>query len=353
MPIYKRGEVWWYKISLHGRTERGSCKTKEERLAQEFHDRLLAKLWRVEVARDKVRRTWRETCEKWLAAHAHKRSIKDDHRYAQFWGEEFERLGVQYLDQITPDVVDEVKTRAVAAKTRHGGQTKNATVNRRLAFLRAVINAAYRSYRWVEGTPPLFDLLPESGGRNRFLSASELYRLLSVLPEPYASLAKFAVSTGMRQGNCLKLRWEQIDLSRRSVTFESDDMKNGNPLTIPLNDTALEAVLPWVGMDPEWVFVKNGQPLEQVSSKIWKKALLDAGLEDFRWHDLRHTWASIMRQGGVSLDVLQELGGWKQQRMVQRYAHLTVAHLMNHSSMFDQLISNQLTKPHVQKRHSA
>jgi integrase len=76
--------------------------------------------------------------------------------------------------------------------------------------------------------------------------------------------------------------------------------------------------------------------------------LEQAGLEDFRWHDLRHTWASIMRQGGVSLDVLQELGGWKQQRMVQRYAHLTVAHLMSHSNRFDDLLGT----PHVQKRHS-
>lgn len=349
MPIYKRGEVWWYKISLHGRTERGSCRTSNERQAQEFHDRKLATLWRTEVAKDKVRRTWAETSTKWMAAHDDKRSYRDDVRHAQFWDAEFAKAGVKYLDQVTPDIVDEIKRRTLATPTRRGTKPTNATVNRKLAFLRTVINAAYRAYRWVDGTPPLFELLPESAGRNRFLSSSELFRLLSALPEPYASLARFSVATGMRQSNCLNLRWEQIDMSRRSVTFESDDMKNGKPLTIPLNETAVQAILPWVGRNPNWVFVKeDGEPCYGVPSKMWKKALEQAGLEDFRWHDLRHTWASIMRQGGVSLDVLQELGGWKQQRMVQRYAHLTVAHLMSHSNRFDDLLGT----PHVQKRHS-
>lgn len=67
--------------------------------------------------------------------------------------------------------------------------------------------------------------------------------------------------------------------------------------------------------------------MKQVSTKAWKKALKRAGIEDFRWRDLRHTWASWHVQSGTPLHVLQELGGWQTATMVRRYAHLAVDHL--------------------------
>ena len=90
------------------------------------------------------------------------------------------------------------------------------------------------------------------------------------------------------------------------------------------------------------------QPLAY--SKIWKKAIDLAGLEDVRWHDLRHTWASLMRQGGVGLDTLQELGGWQSRDMVQRYAHLNVEHLAPAASVIDGLLSPKINRQ-VQKLH--
>lgn len=65
----------------------------------------------------------------------------------------------------------------------------------------------------------------------------------------------------------------------------------------------------------------------QVSSKAWYKALKRSGIEDFRWHDLRHTWASWHVQQGTPLFALQEMAGWETEKMVRRYAHLAVGHL--------------------------
>ncbi len=65
----------------------------------------------------------------------------------------------------------------------------------------------------------------------------------------------------------------------------------------------------------------------QCNPKAWKKALKRAGIENFRWHDLRHTWASWHVQNGTSLQELQQLGGWTSFEMVLRYAHLSSDHL--------------------------
>jgi integrase len=71
----------------------------------------------------------------------------------------------------------------------------------------------------------------------------------------------------------------------------------------------------------------NGKPIGQVNTEAWRKALKRAGIADFRWHDLRHTWTSWHVQAGTSLHVLQELGGWSDFKMVQRYAHMAPEHL--------------------------
>jgi len=75
------------------------------------------------------------------------------------------------------------------------------------------------------------------------------------------------------------------------------------------------------------VFTYEGQPIRQVSTRAWYRALERAGIEDFRWHDLRHTWASWHVQSGTPLFALQELGGWETETMVRRYAHLAAEHL--------------------------
>jgi len=92
-----------------------------------------------------------------------------------------------------------------------------------------------------------------------------------------------------------------------------------------------------IGKCATHVFSYCGKPIRQVNTKAWRKALRRLGIEDFRWHDLRHTWASWHVQSGTPLHVLQELGGWETAEMVRRYAHLSSEHLAQYVDRFSPL----------------
>ncbi len=86
------------------------------------------------------------------------------------------------------------------------------------------------------------------------------------------------------------------------------------------------------------VFTFRGKPIHQANTRAWHKALKRAGIEDFRWHDLRHTWASWLVQNGTPLNVLQEMGAWESEGMVRRYAHLAPAQLSHHAEVVSKLL---------------
>jgi len=347
MAIARRGNVWHYTITIHGRKHRGSCLTEDKQQAQEFHDRLRGTLWRTAVIKEKQRRTWVETLERWLGAHEHKRDAVGDMRHGLFWTKEFRSAGVKFLDEITPDLVMTIRDREVGrAKQRSKnveGVLKPATMNRKIALLRTVINAAHGKYLWLDAKP-VFEMLPENNSKVRWLEPTEFARLVAALPPTLGALASFSVATGLRQSNAFNLKWSQVNFARRSITLEQELMKNGEPFSAPLNRTAIEVIRGQVGQSDAWVFPQQpgGQPFKQLSSAVWARALQDAGIEDFRWHDIRHTWASWLRQAGVGMDKLQELGGWKNATMVQRYAHLSVEHLAESASAIDGVMGSFL-----------
>ena len=140
-------------------------------------------------------------------------------------------------------------------------------------------------------------------------------------------MATFTLATGLRAANVTGLAWEHVDLSRKLAWIHPDQAKARRAIAVPLNDTALQVLRAQRGKHPTRVFTYEGQPIKQVSTAAWYKALARAGIGDFRWHDLRHTWASWHVQGGTPLFALQELAGWETEKMVRRYAHLAAEHL--------------------------
>lgn len=105
-----------------------------------------------------------------------------------------------------------------------------------------------------------------------------------------------------------------------------------------LNDTAVAVLKRQAGKHSRFVFTYAERPVGQVNTKAWKNALRRAGIEDFRWHDLRHTWASWLTQGGVPLNALQEMGAWQSSEMVRRYAHLAPEQFQRYAEVVDSLI---------------
>ena len=105
---------------------------------------------------------------------------------------------------------------------------------------------------------------------------------------------------------------------------------------MPLNKDAVAVLWEQVGKHSQFCFTFRGEPIKgNVSSKGWFAALQKAGIENFRFHDLRHTWASWHRQAGTSCDELKELGGWKTRSIVDRYAKFSTEHLANAASRIE------------------
>jgi len=122
-----------------------------------------------------------------------------------------------------------------------------------------------------------------------------------------------------------------VDASKKVAWIHPDQSKNKRAMAVALNSQALQVLEKQRGQHSRYVFTYNGKAVYQVNTKAWRKGLVKAGIEDFRWHDLRHTWASWHVQNGTPLNVLQELGGWESADMVRRYAHLSASHLVNYA----------------------
>jgi len=211
-------------------------------------------------------------------------------------------------------------------EARRAEGVSNATVNRTLEVVRAILRKCVNEWEWLDKAPQV-RMLKEPTRRIRFLTHEEARRLLAELPGHLADMAAFSLATGLRRANVTGLQWTQVDLVRRLAWIHPDQAKARKAIAVPLNAEAVVMIRKQTGRHPTHVFSFKGKPIEQVSTKAWYQALERAGISDFRWHDLRHTWASWHVQQGTPLHVLQELGGWESAEMVRRYAHLTADHL--------------------------
>ncbi|MGB0218810.1 MAG: tyrosine-type recombinase/integrase [Sinimarinibacterium flocculans] len=226
---------------------------------------------------------------------------------------------------------------AIVAKAKQE-KASNTTINRRMSIVRAILRKAVDEWEWMDRRPRMRKLR-EPAGRERYLSDEELDRLCAELPEHTRQMLVFTLSTGLRQGNVKHLRWAHVDLRRRFLFVPAAEAKARKPIGVPLNEVAMQVLERQRGQHSEYVFSYNGEPIRQVSTKAWRAALKRAGIEDFRWHDLRHTFASWHAQNGTPMHVLQELGGWNTTEMVKRYTHLSVEHLRDYADRLPERVA--------------
>ena len=370
MSIFKRGNSWYCDFATPGgKRIKKSLGTSDRKQAQELHDKLKAEQWRIEQVGDFPDYTYEEACLRWLEEKADKKSIEDDKNFIAFWLEYFE--GVRLKD-ITENAIYKIiskmtnkhaencwRRKADTAK-RKGKEVPlftakpvtTATKARYLSFIKALLRAAEREWKWIEKSPVI--KIPSIRDRRvRWLEPVEAKRLIDECPEPLKSVVRFALSTGLRRSNILNLEWQQIDMQRKVAWIYPEDSKSGKAIGVALNDTACRVLRSQIGRHHKWVFVhtepsyrNDGTPVAAVrkmrtdSNTAWRAALKRAGIDDFRFHDLRHTWASWLIQSGVPLSVLQEMGGWESIEMVRRYAHLAPNHLTEHAKQIDAIFDS-------------
>ncbi|MEQ1740522.1 MAG: site-specific integrase, partial [Methyloglobulus sp.] len=311
-------ETWWIQFTApDGRRIQQTAGTQLKQEAQELHDRLKAEAWRVKNLGDKPHYTWQEAVIRWLSESSHKKSIETD-KVRLRWLDI--HLHNSNLDEITKTKIEAIKN----AKLIEG--VSNGTVNRTLALLRSILNRAKQDWEWLDSTPSV-RLLPENSTRVRWLSHEESGRLIHELPEHLKSMMRFTLSTGLRESNVTGLQWDQIDMQRHCAWIHAKQAKGNKAIAVPLNNDALAVIQQQIGKHSTHVFTYKGDPVTRANNHAWVKALIRADIADFRWHDLRHTWASWHVQNGTPLHILKELGGWADLTMVLRYAHLSSKHL--------------------------
>jgi integrase len=196
------------------------------------------------------------------------------------------------------------------------------------------LNYCKDDLKWISTTPKI-RLFKESNDRVRWLTSFEVEKLVEELPHHQKPIVLFAIATGLRQSNVLKIKWSQINFELKHAYVEARNSKNRKAIPVPLNEKALEVLKDQIGKHPERVFTYKGKPFSAANTKAWSNALKRAGIEDFRWHDLRHTWASWQRQSGAQVHEIQKLGGWLTPAMVERYAHLAPDHLGDVATRID------------------
>ena len=319
MSLYKREDSpnWWVDLTHDGCRLQQSSGTSDRAKAQEYHDKLKASRWDQQRLGIKPKHSWNEAVVRYLEEKSHKATQSDDKAHLR-WVDRF--LNGLNLDAINRDLLDKIMAERMASGV------SNTTVNRTMEVVRAVLRKAAYDWDWLDKAPRV-RMLPEPKRRIRWLTWDEADRLIGVLPEHLAAMAKFSLETGLRRANVTGLEWSQVDLARRTAWIHPDQAKARKAIAVPLSAAAVIVIREQLGKHSTHVFSFRGKSVRQVNTKAWRKALLKVGITDFRWHDLRHTWASWHVQAGTPLHVLQELGGWECVEMVRKYAHLSSEHL--------------------------
>lgn len=317
--IYRRPDsrFWWIATTLpNGKRLRQSAGTESLEEAHALLAKLTLEAYRAEHFGVKPERSWQEAVVRYLSIKTKLRSFADVQRICRHLDY---YLGDLTLGQINGDVVWQV----IQGEMKKGN--KPATINRYLALIRGLLRMARDEWQWID-TMPKIRLLPGEVERDRWLTQVEADRLISVCPEHLAALVRFALATGCRAREITNLEWGRVDLQRKTAWL--DQTKNGTPRGVPLNSDAVAVLQAQMGKHERVCFTFRGKPISwQVTNTAWLSALQRAGIEDLRFHDLRHTWASWHRQAGTSCDELKDLGGWKSRQMVDRYAKFATDNL--------------------------
>jgi integrase len=329
MSLFQRQDSphWWIKITHNGRRIQQSTGTSDKAKAQEYHDKLKASLWDQARLGIKPRHTWNEAVVRYLAETTHKASQTSDKTHLR-WLDKF--LNGRMLDEINREMLDSILAARMAEKV------KNSSVNRVNEVVRAVLRKAWNEWEWIDRVPRI-RMLPEPNRRVRWITQEEAHRLIAALPIHLVPVVKFSLETGLRRANVTGLQWSQIDLARRTAWIHPDQAKARKAIAVPLSAAAVIVIREQIGKHSTHVFTYHGNPIAQLNTKAWRKALVKVGIENFRWHDLRHTWASWHVQAGTPLHVLQELGGWECVEMVRKYAHLSSEHLTEYVDRLSRL----------------
>lgn len=357
--IYRRGRVYWITfMGLDGKQKYESTGSDLKADAE-----LLLAQRRVDIDQGKEpvthrrdrNHTFSQLADKYKPFITNQKGAKTKHVFIEQFRAEF---GAVKLSNLTLSAVETWQARRLSEDrpaVREGGDkrppVKPATVNRALACLKHMFTKALD---WEMITEDVFKrikkarMTPENNRRLRYLSFEESADLLNACDKHLKPVVTFALNTGCRRGEILGLTWDRVDLQHGFILL--DDTKSGKRREIPINATvraALQAIVrrldvPFVFVNPatdETGKLRNGGRYYDLK-KSFATACRKAKLQDFHFHDLRHTFASQLVMNGVDITTVSKLLGHATLTMTLRYAHLAPDHLKSAVDVLSRLSSS-------------
>ncbi|WP_333688485.1 site-specific integrase [Methylococcus capsulatus] len=259
------------------------------------------------------------------------RSGKTRIPHLEWWASE---LGAYTLADIKPALLVSTRNKLLRRINGRGTLTSKSTANRYDATLSHAFTVAMKEWQWVDDNPfRKIKTLKEPEGRIRFLSDDERERLLMECrahSEDLYAIVVLALSTGARKSEITGLAWADVDLKTGLATFQNT--KNGYRRSVPLTGHALDLVKEIASrrrFKSEYLFPGRFTGRPAVIQNIFEAAVKRAGIEDFHFHDLRHSAASYLVMAGVDMRTVAEILGHRDLKMTHRYAHLSRAHVTN------------------------
>ena len=344
MGLYLRDSVWWMCFSHLGKQVRRSTETEDKKLALRIFDKIRGEIaegkWFEKLPGENY--TFAELMDKYMKEYSAVNKAASSHIRDKSLNDHLqESFGKLYLPEINSKMISEYKT-----KRRLEGASPR-TINYELSLMRHAFNLAIREWELIESNPA--SKVKKERVRNileRWLSLDEEKRLLLASPGWLQEIILFAIHTGLRRGEILRLKLSQIDFERRTMIIT--EQKNGEIDTLPLSQNAQKILehrrsnrLP--GCDLVFPSQNGTRIIERNLFRAFDEAMSRANIENFRFHDLRHTFATRLVQAGVGMYEVQKLGRWKTPSMVMRYAHHNPESLRPAIEIMDGLGQNFIT----------
>jgi len=246
-----------------------------------------------------------------------------------------EQIGKTTLNRVNPALLAECRKNLKTEITYTKKPRSGSTVNRYMAALSAAFGIAVAEWQWMSENP--FTKVrreKEPNGRVRFLSPEERTALLQACKESKSKSLYLVVilglSTGMRQGEIMSLKWNQIDTKQKKIILPKT--KNGEMRPVPLVGLASKLFKEQSkvrNIKNPYVFPGRLHTHAKFPRTGWEAAISAAGIKDFHFHDCRHSAASELAMNGASLHEIAAVLGHKTLAMVQRYAHLSEQHTIS------------------------
>jgi integrase len=363
MGVFKRGATWHIRYVRDGTIVRESTGAASKKLAKAILEKR-----KTEVAEgkhlDKQERpemTFAELCE-WYWDHHGQRKRSNGVRGR------LKRLklffGNTLLLRITPELVNEYRQERIARD-----QVSEQTVNRDFQELKTMFNQIISYKRWrrvLENPVSYVKLAKERNERVRYLDKQEIQKLLDSAADHLRPILVTALHTGMRRGEILNLLWTDVDFKNDNVHVR--ESKNGEgrfiPISVELRRNLQSLPSRFLGgyVFPSYLPRRDRKETHAVGQQhpyidlknSFSSALKKAGISDFRFHDLRHTFASTMVMSGADLNTVRELLGHKSIKMTLRYAHLSKHHKKKAIELIDAAFSTpQVTQKLTHEQNEA